>query len=71
MKQVLKVWSFMSFIHHIKWNIDQQIKYWIYMTGGCGVLDTLFLISFSAKTIKLGLAPDDYLDFVKEDAQLR
>jgi len=24
-----------------------------------------------AKTIKLGLGPDDYLDFVKEDAQLR
>ena len=25
----------------------------------------------SVKTIKLSLGPDDYLDFVKEDAQLR
>ena len=51
------------------------------MNGDCTVLDTIFItlfyysnpnhIFFSAKTIKLGLGPDDYLDFVKEDAQLR
>ena len=29
------------------------------------------IISFSAKMLKLELGPDEYLDLVKEDAQLR